>query len=52
MVFRRGLRVEVLDFVGDWEFGNLVLMGILKLNSAGDMYFEALALLRISPGMA
>ena len=38
--------------VGDWEFENLTLMGILKLNSAGDMYFKALALLRISPKIA
>ena len=38
--------------VGDWEFGNIVLMGILKLNSAGDMFFRALALVRISPGIA
>ena len=32
---------------GDWEFENSALMGILKLNSAGDMHFKASTMLRI-----
>ena len=29
-------------FAGDWEFENLTLMGILKFNSVGDMFFKVL----------
>ena len=41
--------LEYSGSAGDREFffRNLTLMGILKFNSAGDMYFKALALLRI-----
>ena len=59
IVFHWGLRFKVLDSAGDESleysgsagdrefFRNLTLMGILKFNSAGDMYFKVLALLRI-----
>ena len=38
---------SILAPLGDREFRNLALMAIFKLNSAGDMYFKVLALLRI-----